>query len=404
VIRWQIVSLSHGIATGLYQPIDALGTDPTALAAVSERASDSLDMCVWQPRSDEWLGEDRTPYPHAAVELAHPNMQCANVTIWEQSRLSDARVLVIEAVKSRRASTAGRGSEEAGSSDPPTASTPEIPEAPALNPEGPIVILPMKGGVGAMADETGGFFTAADLNRALSEAYRLRPSAIVLEINSGGGRLDTKEAIVQTLLTGAAGGQRFVAAIRDAGSAAALIALACKEIVSFPGARMGAAVTIQMGEEGVVSLKKLLEDDPELEKKLSSFRDANDTEAALALGRSPAISAAMKKSDAELWWSPTSGFSDKQAAEDSELLDGPQSVLTLTHTRMVNTGLAKQLVAINGIGELLGLGADRQVVRLDAPMQATFKRLRELATELESANPGHMEQLRDEAINLLTMP
>ena len=404
IIRWQIVQLSGGIQTGLYGALDSIRPGGSALGVVSEAASDSLDLRVWQPCARDLLGQDRSEERIAAVELSHPNMPGANITVWEQTRTSNARVLLIEAGTLPTSTGTARGGEGTGlpASDGKLGTS--APDAPPLNPDGPIVVLPMRGGVGALPDESEGFFTALDLDRALTEAYRLHPSAIVLEIDSGGGRVDTKEAVLRTLLTGSARGQRFVAAIHDAGSAAALIALGCKELLTFPGSRMGAAVTIQVGDEGVVSFKKLLENDPELEKKLSSFADAMDIEAALVTSRSPAISSAMKHSEAELWWSPTKGFASTRTAADSELLDGPQTVLTLTHTRMLQTGLSKQIVSMDSLGEMLGMDANRKVILLDRPMSATFNRLKTLSELAETASPAQIEALRREAVELLIAP
>jgi membrane-bound ClpP family serine protease len=226
----------------------------------------------------------------------------------------------------------------------------------------------------------------------------------VLDVESGGGRVDTKEEIVLAILTGTANGQRFAAVIRDAGSAAALISMACPEWLSFPGARVGAAVTIQSSEEGTVSFKKLLSTDPELMMKYESFSDALDKEAALATHRSPAISAAMKSSEAELWWDKAGGFSATKNGEDSECLDGAKSVLTLTHTQLVTTGLAQQILLIEKLPHALGVAESKPVIHVDRPMRATVRQLKELKTRYEEASPSEQQEIIQRANQIFERP
>ncbi len=396
-MRYSIVRLDDGMCSGNYIPLSPPETGPTVIGVVSENPSDSLDLRVWQPGKPDWMVEDRGKEVDAAVRLVPGKAPKALVSIWESTRTSNARVLVWEArLGSPKAAPTRTGRER------------YVPE-PGLdvgsaNPEGPIVIIPMEGTVGFTMEAGSDFFTAADLKRALAEAYLQRPSAIVFEITSLGGRVDTKDEILRVLMDGTARGQRFVAAVRDAGSAAALIALGCPEIVTFTSARMGSAVTVVGSEEGTISYKKLYEEDPELRKKYESYNDALDVEAALSTRRSPAISNAMKHSEAELWWSPVNGFSDKSSGPDSEQFDGPETVLTLTHTRMVDTGLSKGILDLEQIRQVLGLSPSRPITRVDGPMRSTSSRLEQLSREAEGADEATLARIRAQFVEIASQP
>jgi len=244
-----------------------------------------------------------------------------------------------------------------------------------------VVVIPLKGIVGPTLDGEE-WFSATDFEKALAKAEKLSPAAIILEIKSPGGLVATEERIIQMIIDSQGRGTRIVAWVTDAGSAAALITLACKEIFVMPSARVGAAVTIVSGDSGTTSLKSLTEKDPELAAKYESFHSATHKSAAEATGRSPAIADAMRDMSKELWWSSEGGFSETRRAETDELIDGPKTVLTLTAGTMEKTGLAKQKNSLDEVIHSLGMRRSPEITKLNSSMEINPKKLKKLLADI----------------------
>ena len=268
-------------------------------------------------------------------------------------------------------------------SDPPT--TPTKSEAIKTDSSSNLVIvIPLIGAVGPCVDGDK-WFSATDFEKALEKAENLKPAAIILEINSRGGLVATEERIIEKITESQARGTRIVAWVAaDAGSAAALITIACKEIFVMPTAKVGAAVTIVSGSKGTSSMKKLMEGDEELAAKYESFDSAVHTAAAEEIGRSPAIAAAMRVMSKELWWSSEGGFSETRRTETDELIDGPKEVLTLTAGRMEKTGLAKKKNSLDEVIHSLGMRRSPEKKNFSTDMGKNPKRLQKLLKEIEA--------------------
>ncbi|MEX2182083.1 MAG: NfeD family protein [Gemmatimonadaceae bacterium] len=128
------------------------------------------------------------------------------------------------------------------------------------------------------------------VDRVLREAQREGASAVILDINTFGGRLDAAVAIRDALLSSPV---RSVAWVnRRAISAGALISLASERIVMTDGGTIGAATPVQIGAPGG-------EATPVEEKSVSyvrkEFRATADTR-----NRSPEIAEAMVDADVEI--------------------------------------------------------------------------------------------------------
>ena len=85
------------------------------------------------------------------------------------------------------------------------------------------------------------------LKRVLSEAEHDNAPAVILDINTPGGRLDAVLQMRDAILDGNVRTIAFVN--RTAFSAGALIAIACQEIYMVPGAVMGAATPVDASGE-----------------------------------------------------------------------------------------------------------------------------------------------------------
>ncbi len=268
----------------------------------------------------------------------------------------------------------------------PKSDAPKNSEAkPATIPPGStnlVVVIPLKGVVGPTLDGDE-WFNATDFKKSLEKAEKQKAAVVILEIDSPGGRVDVEEQIIQAILDSSGRGMRIVAWVNDAGSAAALITLACKEIFVKPSSRIGAAVTIVSGSKGTSSLKRLMQGDEELAAKYESFQSAIHKAAAESTGRSPAIAAAMRDMSKELWWSSGSGFSDHQLEATDERIDGPKEVLTLTAGIMEKTGIAKQKNSLEEVIQSLALPPGGQTKRFDVDIQVSPKKLRSFIKRLE---------------------
>lgn len=99
----------------------------------------------------------------------------------------------------------------------------------------------------------------AYLERSLSQAVQAGADAVVLRIESPGGRGDVMERMIDAVLAMPSTVRTVAWIEKSAYSAAALLALACDEIVMAPGARMGDAQPIFLTGEGIVPAGEKIE-------------------------------------------------------------------------------------------------------------------------------------------------
>jgi len=126
------------------------------------------------------------------------------------------------------------------------------------------------------------------LQRALDEAVAAKAAAVVLEVNTFGGRVDAAVLIRDALLTARVPTVAFVN--RRAISAGALISLATERIAMADGATIGAAAPVQAGPAGT---------QPASEKTVSYLRKEFRATAE-ARKRPPLLAEAMVDADVEV--------------------------------------------------------------------------------------------------------
>jgi hypothetical protein len=195
-------------------------------------------------------------------------------------------------------------------------------------------------------------------------ATERQPAAIVLKIDSGGGRIDQMDRIIERLLEAQVQplNQRVIAWVNMGGSAAALTSLACKEIVMMPQGRLGAATRTYRDGEAV--------DPPENagEQKVEAMRDARRRQIASVTGRPLAIQDAMEKPEYQFWYHPVQGFSlEEQVGEGWESYDTDESKpLALEAQALVDLGIAVGLAKdTKTLLALLKMPSDTVVVDID---------------------------------------
>ncbi len=97
-------------------------------------------------------------------------------------------------------------------------------------------------------DDTISPATVSFVERRIAQANDVRPPAVVLRVNTPGGRVDSMQAVVDVIMNAAQ--VPVVAVVENAFSAGALIAMAADELVMLPGASIGAALPISVAPGG----------------------------------------------------------------------------------------------------------------------------------------------------------
>lgn len=128
------------------------------------------------------------------------------------------------------------------------------------------------------------------VQRVLNEAAREKASAVILEINTFGGRVDAAVLIRDALLNAQVPTVAFIN--RRAISAGALISLAAERIVMADGATIGAATPVQMGQPGAGAQP--------VEEKTVSYVRKEFRATAETRKRPPMIAEAMVDADIEI--------------------------------------------------------------------------------------------------------
>jgi hypothetical protein len=153
----------------------------------------------------------------------------------------------------------------------------------------------------------------------------------VLDIDSPGGLVDEMEAICELILEWS-DRLRIVAWPDEAYSAAAIIAMSCREMVVRPKAMIGAATIVTTDGESV----------SELDAKFASPHYARQRQFMERSGRPYDVVAAMTIQESRLWWSADGGFAASAPNEPTgwREVDGATTVLTMTGSDAVEWRLA----------------------------------------------------------------
>ena len=214
-----------------------------------------------------------------------------------------------------------------------------------------IAVLPAVGSIGAIpGDAAETCVTAAGVEAALDAARDAGAQRAVLLIDSPGGRIDEMVKIIAVLQRD---GQLPVTAyVRQGISAAAIIALACDELVVAPGATLGAAVPLQIGPDGTPR---------NIEAKYRSAYLALVRQAARGAGRPAAVLLAMADERTVLYQvndsDGTLRLSDRPA-DKTAVFKPAGEVLTLTAQEALRFGIARAIApGINDVPAAAGIDA-----------------------------------------------
>lgn len=241
-----------------------------------------------------------------------------------------------------------------------------------------VVLLKLRGPfLPADVRTIGEVISTSDISAMLAAAQKRSPKAIVLYIDSPGGLVSEMDQIVELVLD-AQSTDRVVAWVEQGASAAALTALACKEIIAMPNARMGAATAV-VGNEAAPAPKTAMD------QKVEALRDARRRQVADLTNRSPLIQLAMEKPEMRLWYHPEEGFSkNTQFGEGWEQVDeSSERPLALAARELVRYGIARGIAGSREeLLQTLDLPIDCGVVEIDllgSAIQAKLRKAKDIA-------------------------
>jgi hypothetical protein len=253
--------------------------------------------------------------------------------------------------------------------------------------DGPEIVVLHLNGVFEPANifRVGKAISAGVFDVLMDVAVARKPQAIVLRIDSGGGRIDQMDRIIERLLEvqGPEERQRVVAWVDLGGSAAALTALACKELVMMPQGRLGAATRTYMDGEAVEPPASAIE------QKQEAMREARRRQIASLTERPLSIQDAMEKPEHQFWHHPVLGFSlDEQDDSEWEPYDTDEErPLVLEARAVVDLGIAVGIAKdVETLLPLLDLPAGTCVTDIDLASPAIQSRL---TPAIEHAKAGN---------------
>jgi len=237
--------------------------------------------------------------------------------------------------------------------------------------------IPIKGVIGTD-------FTAGSMQHYLRLAAKLRPTVIILEIDTPGGSVTNAESIINQIIESK--DYRYVAFVRRALSAGAAISLACPEIYVTETATVGAAVSYFANQQGApVSLPKDV-----AEKFQSAWRAV--CRKAAQHGKHPGILAeAMIDAEFALTMRKEKGRIVLERNGAGKEIKAKGRILTLTANEAVACGLARGIVpSLESLSGKLKLANWREVApktsvaggRVEDAPGALYKILSDKAMEL----------------------
>lgn len=217
--------------------------------------------------------------------------------------------------------------------------------------EGPAYYaLPIVGPIGFIEGEET-FVSAVAFHKALKSVRESGAEYVILVFDTPGGIITEMNQIVAAI--GAATDLHFVAYVRTALSAGAVIAMACPEIYMAPNGTIGAALPWKVGPDGTPD---------NIEEKFHSAIRADFRNATTIGGHSTLILRGMSETEIELWQVDEQGVpkvvDSAPAAPQATLLKPKGQILTLTSEEALAYGLSRgTLPTVDHIKEHLGLVA-----------------------------------------------
>ena len=184
-----------------------------------------------------------------------------------------------------------------------------------------------------LVGEVGKTFAADVLARSLADAAKRKPTAVVLHVDSPGGRIDEVERLV-TVIRKYKKGLRIVVLVKRAISAAAITAMACDEIYVEPSSIIGAATAFRVTPAGTPAA---------IDEKMQSVWRATARNCASIGGHSPLLANAMVDATVELYVIERGGkkvIVDRRPLRSGTTVTRRGRLLAMTADESIACGLA----------------------------------------------------------------
>jgi ATP-dependent protease ClpP protease subunit len=198
----------------------------------------------------------------------------------------------------------------------------------------PYVLIPI---VGVIGDDV----TADAVRAGLREALAAKPRYIVWAIDSPGGSIDTMMDIVDAI-KGIPAGIEVIAYVKSAASAAAVIAMSCRQVYMLPGAVIGAAVPLQIVPGGLPA---------DVDAKYRSFFEATIRAANEHGQHADLLIRGMSETDLEIYLSQVDGKPVLSTTGVGKRIKAKGQILSLTADEAAESGLAHPTTGMADVGK-----------------------------------------------------
>jgi ATP-dependent protease ClpP protease subunit len=199
------------------------------------------------------------------------------------------------------------------------------------------VTLPVVGAIGTDV-------TAAALRAGFNEARASSPKYVVLAIDSPGGEVREMATIVD-LIAEMSKDVEVVALVKNAHSAAAVIAMTCPRIYMMPGATIGATVPFRITQSGPA----------DVDAKMRSIIAAMMRAAIATGGHAELLIRGMSEIDLEIYLATDelTGAPVLRTSGPGKLIKQQGQILTLTADEAAECGLATRAANLAEVGKLV---------------------------------------------------
>lgn len=196
----------------------------------------------------------------------------------------------------------------------------------------PYVLIPI---IGVIGDDV----TANAIKVGLEKAHAAHPRYIVLAIDSPGGDVGEMAAITNLLIE-ASKDTEIVAYVKQAYSAAAVIAMCCREIYLKPDAVIGAAVPFRMTDNGPA----------DVDAKFRSAIEAKMRASTAQGGHADLLIRGMSEMDLEIFLAIVNGKPVLRTSGPGKVIKANGQILTLTAGEATECGLAHIATGMTDLG------------------------------------------------------
>lgn len=247
----------------------------------------------------------------------------------------------------------------------------------------PYVTLPINGVIGQD-------ITPEALRAGFGQARAAGAKFVILAINSPGGNVGAMAEMVDDILAESKQTQ-VIAYVKQAYSAAAVIAMACRQVYMTPDAAIGAVVPFRMTDNGPV----------EVDAKFRSALQAKIRATAAMAEHADLIIRGMSELDLEVFLTRENGKPVLLTSGEGKLIKARGTILSLTGPEAAECGLARLATSMGDLGMQVAGGSWHEVSR--KPWNAVIDTVA-VARQREQAEVARARRIaqREAAIKIIT--